>query len=310
MEAGQFVRGQWGAMLASILLSIFIMYSAAAGEDLARPLKASRDGVPLRLAEAEAVRDSGDADPSMKSVDWRAEYDRLQGRLADLQRQLEAAQQEVAGHKKAAADTGARVAALEKEKNQIAAALAEVRDQARDLATKLAAEQVKSATLREDKQRLMSGTTTTKDEVAKLQKRASEFETEAAKADDLTKRLAERDQDIERLRKALADRESLQNKMNALADKLDRASKRVTTLTDELTTVTEEAARARQERDQLLIELQRHGEGRAAPESGSTVLRPSAPGSLNNSSHDRTHLDIGPADERTPKRGPGANNAH
>jgi seryl-tRNA synthetase len=156
----------------------------------------------------------------------------------------------------------------------------------------------------------MSGATTTKDEVAKLQKRASEFETEAARADDLAKRLAERDQDIERLRKLVADRESLQNKVNALSDKLDRATKRVTNLTDELTSMTEEMARARQERDQLLIELQRHREGGTTSESGSAVLRPSAPGPNNNSSHDRTHLEIGPPDERPLKRGQGSNSVH
>jgi len=297
-------------MLASVMLSIMIMYATAFAEDLPRPLKTPRDNAPIRLAEVEASKEAAEGDPSPKSMDWRAEYDRLQSRAADLQRQLEAAQQELAGNKKAAADTGARLSALEKEKNQIGAALTEARDQARDLATKLAAEQVKSATLREDKQRLMSGATTPKDEVAKLQKRASEFETEAAKADDLTKRLAERDQELERLRKAAADRESLQTKVNALSDKLDRATKRVTSLTDELTTVAEEAARARQERDQLLIELQRHGEGRAAPESGSsTVLRP-VPGPLNNSSHDRTNLEMGPVDERGLKRGPSSNSAH
>ena len=39
----------------------------------------------------------------------------------------------------------------------------------------------------------MSGTTTAKEEIARLQKHAGELETEAARAEDLAKRLAERD---------------------------------------------------------------------------------------------------------------------
>ena len=295
-------------MLAVLVLSV-LSSTADAGLPPLWPTSQHRKLI-VRVADAEPNKDAGEQpDTPAKWAELRAEYDRLQTRTADLQRLLEAAQQELAGNKKSAADIGTRLATIEKEKNQIAAALTDARDQARDLATKRAAEQVKAATLREDKQRLMSGATTTKDEVARLQKRASEFETEAARADDLAKRLAERDQDIERLRKAVADRESLQNKVNAMTDKLDRATKRVTSLTDELTSMSEEVARARQERDQLLIELQRHREGGTGPESGATVLRPSAPGS-NHNSDDRTHLEIGPVDERPLKRDQGPHSVH
>lgn len=209
-------------------------------------------------AESDIQKPPADAEQALqKWNELRAEYDRLQAKAEDLQRQLDAAQQEIASGKKTLADVNGRLAVLEKEKNQAAAALTEARDQAKDLAAKLAAEQVKSATLREDKQRLMSGATTAKEEIAKLQKHASELETEAARADNLTKRLAERDQEIERLRKAAADRETLANKITALTDKLERSKQRVTTLTDELTARSEDAARARQERDQLLLELQK-----------------------------------------------------
>lgn len=190
----------------------------------------------------------------------KLERDLLQEKVIDLQRQLEAMQQDVAAGKKALADLSARLAGLEKEKAQLNAALTEARDQVRDLTTKLAAEQVKAATLREDKQRLMSGTTTAKEEIARLQKRASELETEAARAEDLSKRLAERDQEIERLRKAAADREQLAGKLSATTDELKRAKQRITTLADELANRSEEVVRMRQERDHLASEVRRHQE--------------------------------------------------
>jgi len=217
---------------------------------------------PPRTVNSETQKDLPDTEQLMlKWNELRTEYDRLQLKAEDLQRQLDKAQQDLAGGKKALGDVNARLAVLEKEKSQMAGALTEARDQARDLSTKLAAEQVKAATLREDKQRLMSGTTTTKEEIARLQKHAAELETEAARAEDLAKRLAERDQEIERLRKSVADKESLANKVAGLTDKLERAKQQVTSLTDELAIRNEEAARVRQERDQLIIEIQKRQEG-------------------------------------------------
>ena len=203
----------------------------------------------------------------------KLERDLLQSKADDLQRQLETAQQDLASGKKILADLNGRFAALEKEKSQISASLTEARDQARDLATKLAAEQVKSATLREDKQRLMSGTTTAKEEIARLQKRAGELETEAARTEDLNKRLAERDTEIERLRKASADRENLAGKVSGLTDKLERAKQRVAALTEELAARSEEAARARQERDQFAADMHRQQDsGKEEPAAVSVHL--------------------------------------
>jgi chromosome segregation ATPase len=243
-----------------------------------------------RTVDADIQKDPADAEqPILKWNELRTEYDRLHLKAEDLQRQLEKAQQDLAGGKKALADVNTRLAALEKEKSQMAGALTEARDQTRDLSTKLAAEQIKAATLREDKQRLMSGTTTTKEEIARLQKHAAELETEAARADDLAKRLAERDQEIERLRKSVADRESLANKVASLTDKLERAKQQVTSLTDELITRNEEAARVRQERDQLIMEIQKRQEGLKGSDSSAVNNR-----SIEKSPEDRTKLHIEP----------------
>src|SRR3989441_6678621 len=51
---------------------------------------------------------------------------------------------------------------------------------------------------------LMSGTTTAQEEIARLQKRASELEAETARANDLVKQLSERDQDLKEQLKAEA----------------------------------------------------------------------------------------------------------
>ncbi|MDE3049733.1 MAG: hypothetical protein KGJ48_07510, partial [Nitrospirota bacterium] len=98
----------------------------------------------------------------------------------------------------------------------LTAALTEARDKIKDLESKLATEQVKAGTLREEKQKLMTGTTTAQEEIARIQKRAGELETAAVRVDDLEKRLLERDQEIGKLRQALLDRETLASKVTTL----------------------------------------------------------------------------------------------
>jgi len=105
---------------------------------------------------------------------------------------------------------------------ELTAALTEARDKARDLESKLAAEQVKEATLREEKQKLMSGTTTKQDEIARIQKRVGELETAAGRVGDLEKRLQERDQEIGKLRQAAADRELFASKVVALTQEREQ----------------------------------------------------------------------------------------
>lgn len=98
----------------------------------------------------------------------------------------------------------------------LTAALTEARDKIKDLESKLATEQVKGSTLREEKQKLMTGTTTTPEEIARIQKRVGELETAAGRVEELEKRIRERDHEIGRLRQALVDRESLASRVTAL----------------------------------------------------------------------------------------------
>lgn len=114
----------------------------------------------------------------------------------------------------------AEIESLQQDKAKISkdltAVLTEARDKIKDLESKLATEQVKAGTLREEKQKLMSGTTTAQEEIARIQKRVGELETAAGRIDDLEKRLRERDHEIGKLREALVDRETLASKVTAL----------------------------------------------------------------------------------------------
>jgi len=73
--------------------------------------------------------------------------------------------------------------------------------------------------LQQDKQKLMSGTTTAQEEIARLQKRAGGLETEVARAADLTKRLEARDQEIGKLQASIA-----QDKDRLKAEEAEKAS--------------------------------------------------------------------------------------
>lgn len=205
------------------------------------------------------------------SGELRRERDLLQSKAEDLQRRLDTAQQELASRSQGLENANARLTALEKEKEQLVAGLTKAQAQARDLATQLAAEQTQVASLRADKQRLLSGTTTAQEEVARLQKRAGELETEAARAADLAKQLSERDQELGKLRQATADRETLAAQVAALTAELNQTQQRISALTGELATLSDEAARTRQERDGLAAQVQK--QQRALATSEETVKR-------------------------------------
>ena len=119
---------------------------------------------------------------------------------------------------KSTADMEALRQSKAKATKELTAALTEARDRVTDLEGKLATEQVKAATLREEKQKLMSGTTTAQEEIARIQKRVGELETAASRVDDLEKRIRERDQEIAKLQAGLVDREKLVTKVATLTE--------------------------------------------------------------------------------------------
>jgi chromosome segregation ATPase len=128
--------------------------------------------------------------------------------------------------------------------------LTEAREKIKDLESRLATEQVKGSTLREEKQKLMTGTTTAQEEIARIQRKAGDLETAAGRVDDLEQRIRDRDHEIAKLREALVDRETLASRVTALT----------------------------QERSQLMAELQKQREAlKARKDQPETKDCPSAP---------------------------------
>src|SRR5687768_10562939 len=88
----------------------------------AHPITVAQVGPDIpRVTEAENQRESSEHEQSpLKWNELRTEYDRLQLKAEDLQRQLEKTQQDLAGAKKTLGDVNTRLAAMEKEKSQMA----------------------------------------------------------------------------------------------------------------------------------------------------------------------------------------------
>lgn len=231
--------------------------SQAAGSRTGQALVTSNQNLDRALAglrdrEEEARKAQEEArQAQITSGELRRERDLLRVKSDDLERKLQTAQQEQAASAKAVKEANQQIAASEKEKEQVAAALREAENNVRDLTTKLNAEQGKVAALQQDKQKLLGGTTTAQDEIARLQKRAGELETDAARVKDLEKRLSEQDQQIGTLRQEAVDRNVIAAKAASLAEELEKSKQRVAGLTSELAALGEEAADVKQERDRL-----------------------------------------------------------
>ena len=193
-------------------------------------------------------------------AELRRERDQYETKADDLQRRYETSQEELAGARRSLTDAETRIAALNKETSQLSGALTEARNHMRDLEAKLSAEEAKVTILQTDKKRLLSGTTTAQDEIGRLQKQAGELETQAARAVDLEKRLAEQDQEVSRLRQASAERDALASKTAGLTDELEKTRQRLSTLTGDLAALSDTQAKTAQERDRLANELRKQRE--------------------------------------------------
>ena len=185
------------------------------------------------------------------SAKVRLERDQLKTKADDLGRKLETARQDLANRDAALSETLIRVGALTQKEEDLTQAVGEARAQNRELTTRLEAEGAQVAALQEDKQRLLGGTTTAQSEIARLQKRAGELETEAARVKDLEGQLKERDQDISQLRRTGADRDTVASALASQGEELKNTRQRVDQLTGELAKMSEESEALKRERDNL-----------------------------------------------------------
>ncbi|MDP1948880.1 MAG: OmpA family protein [Nitrospirota bacterium] len=227
----------------------------SSNESLAQALQGKRQ----LDEEAKKLREEGQQADRLYG-EARRERDLLRTKVDDLDRRISAAQQEAASASSGLAEAQIRVTALEKENAQLAAGIMEAKSQARDLQTRLQAEQGKVASLQEDKQKLLSGTTTAQDEISHLQKRAGELETDAARVKDLEKRLSERDQEVGTLRQTAADRAAMAAKLEQERAAKEAEIQRLTKTHDDLAkSLQDEIAKGdiklKQVRDRLTINM-------------------------------------------------------
>jgi chemotaxis protein MotB len=192
--------------------------------------------------------------------------DALQGQVDDLRQQMATATADLA-------DADSRIAALQKEKEQLASDVAVARNEAKDLSGKVNAEQQVSSALREQTQQLTSASAAAQEERARLKQRHEELEKQLSDSraelarvqqhggevqGQLTKQLSDRDQDIERLKQMAADSDALKQQVAGLSNDIDHHRQRAATVTGNLETLEAEAERLRQERDRLAADLQQH----------------------------------------------------
>ncbi len=152
----------------------------------------------------------------------------LEGTIAQLQRDIEEQKQINAQLQ----DERSQVLL---ERNALQRKVQELDDHAKDLTTRLAAEQSQVAKLRDEKQRLMAGTTTAQEEIERMQKRIGELEIEEARARDLEQRLNERGQELlamnERLGVLDAQAQDLHRQVSQRDNELERMRQEMQGLT-------------------------------------------------------------------------------
>ena len=197
----------------------------------------------------------------------RLERDDFESKAGDLERKLETAKQTLAKRAEIIDGSIERIGALTQIEQELNQEISEAQGEIRELKIKLDAERAQTAALREDKQRLLGGTTTAQSEIARLQKRAGELETEAVRVKDLEKQVAERDQEIGRLRQSVADRNAVASALTSSNEEAKSAKQRVEQLTADLAVMSQESAAIKRERDALVGTVAKLDEEKAEKEA-------------------------------------------
>ena len=158
------------------------------------------------------------------NVQLDQERNRLKTVADALQGQVDDSRQQMASAKLELADADTRQATVENDKNQLMADLTAAREQA----------------------------ALAQQELARLQQHNTDV------ASHLSKQLSDHDQDIERLKQAAADRDSLKQQVASLSNDIEHHRQRAATISGNLEALEAEAERLRQDRDRLAADLQQH----------------------------------------------------
>ena len=180
------------------------------------------------------------------------ERNRLQSTADALHGQVDDLRQQIASAKSELVNADARHAALKNEKDQLAADLDGARNRGKELSDQLTVQQQTAGTLREDKERLLAAITPAQEELARLQKRNGDVESQ------LSKQLSDRDREIAELKQVAADRDALKGQVATLSDDIEQHRQKTAALSGNLDALKTEADRHKQERDRLAAELQQH----------------------------------------------------
>jgi chemotaxis protein MotB len=171
--------------------------------------------------------------------------DASQGQVDDLRRQMASAKSDLA-------NADSRYAVLQKEREQLAADLDGARNHAKELSGKLSAEQQAAGALRDDKQRLLGAMAASQEELARLQKRSGDVESQ------FTEQLSDRDREINRLKQIAAERDALKGQVATLSNDIEHHRQRAAMVSGNLDALEAEAERLRQERDRFAADLHQH----------------------------------------------------
>jgi chemotaxis protein MotB len=208
--------------------------------------------------EEESKRLRADTSESQRaSGELRRERDLLQAKTEDIERRLEAAQQELGNHAKALRDATAHIAVLGQEKERQGKALVEAQSRTQDLETKLQGGQATIAGLQDEKQKLIVRVTAATDELAKVQKQVGELHIISTHAEDLDARLSQREQEIARLQKRAGELETEAARAKDLEIRLSERDTDIGRLRQGGEMLAAEKQRLERERAEKEVEVQR-----------------------------------------------------
>ena len=247
---------------------------------LLEQLREAQTGLASSQSElADLQRASHEQAAALKQANGRVialghEKSAAEGRIGSLEIESQLARNRISELEKEGEDARARLASTEKERDDLAGALTAARDREHELGTQLTALNSQIGSLQDENRSLLSGTTTAKDVIAQLQKRASELEAVSARADELEATLREREQEIAKQRQTAADQEQELSMLRTAAAEKENLAKQLAASAEEAAGLSRERdqlkeyqARLSEEHQQLQARLQQEAEGRKAGEA-------------------------------------------
>ncbi len=249
-------RHQYTAQLSSKDSASVCFGSSAVIRYVVRASSADDPGGEVNIPGTIRIATAGEEDLRLSAAALRRERDQLRSRSQDLERRLQTALRDREEVDKAKAAALAELSALETETQRLSAALQEAENATLEFQSQLTAERGRVRGLQDDKQTLLGDIAAAKQELTRLQQRADELETEAARVRDLEERLSERDAQLVALRQEAGDHQAAAARAALLAGDVERERQQIAAMSAELATLDKESTAVREERRRLSGELE------------------------------------------------------